>query len=407
MKNTSIKAMLCLLMALLTPCMALADALTPGIAACELQPGDEEYQAEERGVAACELQPGDAQLLAPSANGSASGADVADEADVSAADETGYSLLFTNNPVPDIAERCLPSVVGVINLVSTFDFTTRKTTEEEYGFGSGVVIDDAGHIITNAHVIEGADKVRILLSDDSELEAEVVGYDNDTDLAVLYVEGLELPPIALGDSDALRVGDLLIAIGNPGGYYGTVSVGVVSALERDIEEFARPMAIIQTDAAMSPGISGGALLNSRGELVGIPSLGVILYEGLNFAIPVNTMKEVAAELIEHGKVRKPGIGIYYTVQDGPDEPLKNYLPAGLLVAEVGVDTPAERGGMRVGDVIYAIEGERVKSGRDLMVAMQGYNAGDEVVFTVYRFSYEDRDLDENFLDITLTLEYIN
>ena len=404
MKNTSIKAMLCLLMALLTPCMALADALTPGIAACELQPGDEEYQTEERGVAACELQPGDAQLLAPSANGSASGAD---EADVSAADETGYSLLFTNNPVPDIAERCLPSVVGVINLVSTFDFTTRKTIEEEYGFGSGVVIDDAGHIITNAHVIEGADKVRILLSDDSELEAEVVGYDNDTDLAVLYVEGLELPPIALGDSDALRVGDLLIAIGNPGGYYGTVSVGVVSALERDIEEFARPMAIIQTDAAMSPGISGGALLNSRGELVGIPSLGVILYEGLNFAIPVNTMKEVAAELIEHGKVRKPGIGIYYTVQDGPDEPLKNYLPAGLLVAEVGVDTPAERGGMRVGDVIYAIEGERVKSGRDLMVAMQGYNAGDEVVFTVYRFSYEDRDLDENFLDITLTLEYIN
>ena len=404
MKNTSIKAMLCLLMALLTPCMALADALTPGVAACELQPGDEEYQTEERGVAACELQPGDAQLLAPSANGSADGAD---EADVSATDETGYSLLFTNNPVPDIAERCLPSVVGVINLVSTFDFTTRKTTEEEYGFGSGVVIDDAGHIITNAHVIEGADKVRILLSDDRELDAEVVGYDNDTDLAVLYVEGLELPPIALGDSDALRVGDLLIAIGNPGGYYGTVSVGVVSALERDIEEFARPMAIIQTDAAMSPGISGGALLNSRGELVGIPSLGVILYEGLNFAIPVNTMKEVAAELIEHGKVRKPGIGIYYTVQDGPDEPLKNYLPAGLLVAEVGVDTPAERGGMRVGDVIYAIEGERVKSGRDLMVAMQGYNAGDEVVFTVYRFSYEDRDLDENFLDITLTLEYIN
>lgn len=404
MKNTSIKAMLCLLMALLTPCMALADALTPGIAACELQPGDEEYQTGERGVAACELQPGDAQLLAPSTNGSADGAD---EADVSATDETGYSLLFTNNPVPDIAERCLPSVVGVINLVSTFDFASRKTTEEEYGFGSGVVIDDVGHIITNAHVIEGADKVRILLSDDSELDAEVVGYDNDTDLAVLYVEGLDLPPIALGDSDALRVGDLLIAIGNPGGYYGTVSVGVVSALERDIEEFARPMAIIQTDAAMSPGISGGALLNSRGELVGIPSLGVILYEGLNFAIPVNTMKEVAAELIEHGKVRKPGIGIYYTVQDGPDEPLKNYLPAGLLVAEVGVDTPAERGGMRVGDVIYAIEGERVKSGRDLMVAMQGYEVGDEVAFTVYRFSYEDRDLDENFLDITLTLEYIN
>ena len=104
------------------------------------------------------------------------------------------------------------------------------------------------------------------------------------------------------------------------------------------------MQIIQTDAAISPGISGGALLNSRGELVGIPALGVLLYEGLNFAIPVNTMRDVAAELIEYGKVRKPSIGIYYTVQDGPDEPLKNYLPAGLLVGEVGADTACRKRG---------------------------------------------------------------
>ena len=324
-----------------------------------------------------------------------------------AQEDTGYSLLFTNNPVPDIAERCLPSVVGVINMVSTFDFDSRKTNDEEYAYGSGVVIDDDGHIITNAHVVQGADKVKVLLVDDSELEAEIVGTDTDSDLAVLYVEGLNQPAIALGDSEKLRVGDLLIAIGNPGGYYGSVSVGVVSALERDIEQFARPMQIIQTDAAMSPGISGGALLNSRGELVGIPALGVLLYEGLNFAIPVNTMRDVAAELIEYGKVRKPSIGIYYTVQDGPDEPLKNYLPAGLLVGEVGADTPAENAGMRVGDVIYSVAGERVKSGRDLANVMQGYTAGDTVTFTVYRFSYEDRPREENFVDIDITLEYLS
>ena len=159
-----------------------------------------------------------------------------------AQEDTGYSLLFTNNPVPDIAERCLPSVVGVINMVSTFDFDSRKTNDEEYAYGSGVVIDDDGHIITNAHVVQGADKVKVLLVDDSELEAEIVGTDTDSDLAVLYVEGLNQPAIALGDSEKLRVGDLLIAIGNPGGYYGSVSVGVVSALERDIVQFGAPHA---------------------------------------------------------------------------------------------------------------------------------------------------------------------
>ena len=314
---------------------------------------------------------------------------------------------YSASPAVAVYEKCSESVVGVITYSESYSRATGNVEKTEVGEGSGIVISDDGYILTNNHVIADGNYYEALLSSGDKVEAELVGADSGTDIAVLHVEGQTLKAIEIGTSTDLKVGETVIAIGNPGGYYGTVSVGVVSALERDIEEFARPMAIIQTDAAMSPGISGGALLNSRGELVGIPSLGVILYEGLNFAIPVNTMKEVAAELIEHGKVRKPGIGIYYTVQDGPDEPLKNYLPAGLLVAEVGVDTPAERGGMRVGDVIYAIEGERVKSGRDLMVAMQGYDAGDEVVFTVYRFSYEDRDLDENFLDITLTLEYIN
>ncbi len=345
--------------------------------------------------------------------GNAADADAVDEADddadADAADADaarGYSRLFTDNPVPDVAERCLGSVVGVINLMSSFDFDTREVTSEEYGYGSGVVIDDAGHIVTNAHVVQGADELRVLLDDGTELDAELVGLDSDTDLAVLYVDGLELEPVAIGDSAALRVGDLLIAIGNPGGYYGTVSVGVVSALERDIETFARPMDIIQTDAAMSPGISGGALLNADGELVGIPTLGVMLYEGLNFAIPSNTMREVVDELIAHGKVRKPGMGIYYQVQDGPDEPLRSTLPAGLLVVEVGVDTPAEAAGMRVGDVICEINGQRVKTARDLTVATQGCEAGDALDVRVYRHTYQERPVDQNFVDMQVTLEYI-
>lgn len=340
-----------------------------------------------------------AAVAAPSATGH-------DEAATGVSEARGYSRLFTDNPVPDVAQRCLGSVVGVINLVSSFDFDSREVTDEEYGYGSGVVIDNEGHIVTNAHVVQGADKLRILLDDDTELDAELVGLDSDTDLAVLYVEGLELEPVEIGDSSALRVGDLLIAIGNPGGYYGTVSVGVVSALERDIETFARPMDIIQTDAAMSPGISGGALLNADGELVGIPTLGVMLYEGLNFAIPSNTMREVVDELITYGKVRKPGMGIYYQVQDGPDEPLRSCLPAGLLVVEVGLDTPAEAAGMRVGDVIYEINGTRIKSARELTLATQDCEAGDVISVRVYRHSYQERPVDENFIDMDVTLEYI-
>ncbi len=340
-----------------------------------------------------------AAVAAPSATG-------LDEAATGVSEARGYSRLFTDNPVPDVAQRCLGSVVGVINLVSSFDFDSREVTDEEYGYGSGVVIDNEGHIVTNAHVVQGADKLRILLDDDTELDAELVGLDSDTDLAVLYVEGLELEPVEIGDSSALRVGDLLIAIGNPGGYYGTVSVGVVSALERDIETFARPMDIIQTDAAMSPGISGGALLNADGELVGIPTLGVMLYEGLNFAIPSNTMREVVDELITYGKVRKPGMGIYYQVQDGPDEPLRSCLPAGLLVVEVGLDTPAEAAGMRVGDVIYEINGTRIKSARELTLATQDCEAGDVISVRVYRHSYQERPVDENFIDMDVTLEYI-
>lgn len=340
-----------------------------------------------------------AAVAAPSATGH-------DEAATGVSEARGYSRLFTDNPVPDVAQRCLGSVVGVINLVSSFDFDSREVTDEEYGYGSGVVIDNEGHIVTNAHVVQGADKLRILLDDDTELDAELVGLDSDTDLAVLYVEGLELEPVEIGNSSALRVGDLLIAIGNPGGYYGTVSVGVVSALERDIETFARPMDIIQTDAAMSPGISGGALLNADGELVGIPTLGVMLYEGLNFAIPSNTMREVVDELITYGKVRKPGMGIYYQVQDGPDEPLRSCLPAGLLVVEVGLDTPAEAAGMRVGDVIYEINGTRIKSARELTLATQDCEAGDVISVRVYRHSYQERPVDENFIDMDVTLEYI-
>lgn len=320
---------------------------------------------------------------------------------------SGYSLLFTDNPVPDIAERCRQSVVGVMNVVSTFDMDTRDVRDESYSFGSGVVIDEAGYVLTNAHVIEGADKARVQLSDYSELDAEIVGYDTDADLALLYVEDLNLPAMPLGDSSKLRVGELLVAIGNPGGYYGSVSVGVVSALNRDIEELARPMEVIQTDAAMSPGISGGALLNSCGELVGITTLGVLFYEGLNFAIPINTALEIADEIKEYGKVRKPGIGIMYTVQIGPDEPLRNHLPAGLKVAEVTPDMPADKAGMQVDDVIYSINGERVTDSRELAQATKDFTAGDTVTFTVYRKTDSKRPVSENFVDLEITLEFIN
>jgi S1-C subfamily serine protease len=261
----------------------------------------------------------------------------------------------------------------------------------EHQSGTGVVLDAQGYILTNNHVIEDARWVSVTLDDGRELDAEVVGADMLTDLAVLKVEG-GLPGLPIGDSEALRVGDWVIAIGNalalPGG--PTVTVGVVSALGRSIADETGNYLydLIQTDAMINPGNSGGPLLNLNGEVVGINTA---VYrgsevEGIGFAIPSETFVSVAAQLMESGRVRWPYMGVF--LDDlGPTEAARLGLPAysGTLVAMVERGSPADEAGLQKDDVILSMDGVPVEDAQSLIKLLRfSYNVGDEAELRIYR-----------------------
>jgi serine protease Do len=235
------------------------------------------------------------------------------------------------------------------------------------GLGSGFVIESDGYIVTNNHVVEDADKVKVRMADDREFDADVIGTDPQTDLALIKVDATGLPELALGDSSALRVGDDVIAVGNPFGLGGTVTRGIVSALGRDIN--AGPYVdFIQTDAAINRGNSGGPLLNLEGEVIGVnsaiysPNGGSV---GVGFAIPSNTVKSVVAQLKSTGSVERGWLGV--TIQTVTPEiaaALGMDDPHGALVADVMADSPSA-GKLQTGDVILTFDGERVESSREL------------------------------------------
>jgi serine protease Do len=235
------------------------------------------------------------------------------------------------------------------------------------GLGSGFIIDDDGYIVTNNHVVDNASAVKVRLSDEREFDAEVIGTDPQTDLALIKIDDVNLPQLPLGDSDVLRVGDDVIAVGNPFGLGGTVTRGIVSAMARDIN--AGPYVdFIQTDAAINRGNSGGPLLNIEGEVIGVnsaiysPNGGSV---GVGFAIPSNTVKAVVAQLKSSGAVERGWLGV--TIQTvTPDIAAAIGLddPHGALVAEVMPDGPSA-GKLETGDVILNFDGKRVESSRDL------------------------------------------
>jgi len=260
------------------------------------------------------------------------------------------------------------------------------TTSEPLGSGSGFVIDEEGHIITNNHVVEDADEVKVTFANGTVTEADVVGRDPYSDLAVIQVEiasGL-LAPLALGDSDALQVGQRVIAIGNPFGLEGTMTVGIVSALGRTLPAqvaqstgiFSNPE-IIQTDAAINPGNSGGPLLDLHGRVVGVNTAirsltGV--YSGVGFAVPVNTVKRIVPDLIESGAYDYPYLGITsdnrFSVAELA-EPLDLPVDRGVLISEVQPGTAAERAGLQGGDREVEIQGVSIRAGGDIIVAIDG------------------------------------
>lgn len=253
--------------------------------------------------------------------------------------------------------------------------------------GSGVIIDGRrGYILTNAHVVEKTGTVTITLNDEREYGAEIVGVDPDSDLAVLHIQSNDpLPSIAMGDSHDLMIGETVIAIGNPFGFSNTVTTGVISAANRSFRTKDRVFHdFIQTDASINPGNSGGPLLNINGELIGINTAIYAGAQGIGFAIPINKARRIIEDLIAHGEVIDAWIGLW--VQD-LDSSLTRYFnipkKQGVLISGVDPDSPAQKAGLKEGDVILAIDGRKVVSVQDYQARLKNYGIDDRMVLEIW------------------------
>ena len=303
-----------------------------------------------------------------------------------------------NTPAVRVARMVGPAVVGITNKAVAHDIFNR--TFETEGVGSGVIFRNDGYIITNNHVIAGAKEIIVSLSDGNTVNGTLIGTDEMTDIAVVKVDAKNLPTAELGDSDEVVVGEPAIAIGNPMGleFQGSVTVGVISALNRTLDLNDRRVKLFQTDAAISPGNSGGALVNADGEVIGINSakLATNGVEGMGFAIPINTVKTIVNELMDKGYVARPYLGV--TIFDKPTAARYGYqlsIEKGVYVFQVGLDSPAGRAGFQRGDIILSIDGKEVNSVTDVRNAVAAHKVGDKVKVLC------DRDGREETVEVTL------
>lgn len=305
-----------------------------------------------------------------------------------------------NTPVVQVAKNVGPAVVGITNKAVARDFFNRQIEME--GVGSGVIFRSDGYIVTNNHVIEGAKEIIVSLADGSTINGTLVGTDEMTDIAVVKVDAKNLPTAKFGNSDEIMVGEPVVAIGNPMGleFQGTITVGVVSALNRalDISYTDRKLNLIQTDAAISPGNSGGALVNYDSEVIGINSakLAKTEVEGIAFAIPINTVQSIVNEIMEKGYVARPYLGV--TIFDKPTAARYGYqlnIDKGVYVFQIALDSPAGRVGLQRGDIILKIDDKAVNSVSELRADIAMRKVGDKVKVTY------DRDGVENTVEVTL------
>lgn len=326
----------------------------------------------------------------------------------------------------DVVEKTSPAVVRIESQIKTqtqpqqqFPFgdddffrqfpmpRQNQRPQVERGLGSGVIVSPDGTILTNNHVVEGADKITVFMSDNKTFEAKLVGSDKPSDLAVLKLEGQQnLPSLNLGNSDNVRIGDIVLAIGNPLGIGQTVTQGIISAKGRrtglsdgSFEDF------LQTDAAINRGNSGGALVNLQGELIGInsqilsPSGGNI---GIGFSIPSNMAKSVMEQLVQHGKVKRGMLGVsIQNITEDTAKALELKETKGVLVSNVKAGSSADKAGVKRGDIIIAINGEKIDDGNTLRNKVAGTLPGNEIKLTVIRNGAEQllsATLDEFQLD---------
>ena len=287
------------------------------------------------------------------------------------------------------AERVSPSVVNIEVRHNVDGRQASRPSAEARGSGSGFVFTPDGFILTNSHVVHGANKLGVTLSDGRSFEARLVGEDPDTDLAVIRINGNHLIPAVLGDSKLIRVGQLAVAIGNPYGFQCTVTAGVVSALGRSLRSQSGRLIddVIQTDAALNPGNSGGPLVSSRGEVIGVNTAVILPAQGLCFATAINTAKHVAGLLIRNGKIRRGHIGVagQNVVLHRRQVLLHNLAVAsGVLVVSLEPNKPASRAGLRESDVIVACGNHPVASIDDLHKLLTEEQVGVKVGLTVLR-----------------------
>jgi S1-C subfamily serine protease len=289
------------------------------------------------------------------------------------------------------AEKVSPSVVNieVRHSPDSRQASPSGHPAELRGSGSGFVFTPDGFILTNSHVVHGASKLGVTLSDGRSLQARLIGEDPDTDLAVIRIDGDHLMPAALGDSKSIRVGQLVVAIGNPYGFQCTVTAGVVSALGRSLRSQSGRLIddVIQTDAALNPGNSGGPLVTSRGEVIGVNTAVILPAQGLCFATAINTAKFVAGLLLRNGKIRRGHIGVagQNVVLHRRQVLLNNIgVASGILVVSLESNGPADRAGLKEGDVIVAYGKHPVSSIDDLHRLLTEEQVGVKVGLTVLR-----------------------
>ena len=272
--------------------------------------------------------------------------------------------------IVNAVEKVSNSVVNIASVRMMQDQLFRVFPVQ--GVGSGMIIDDKGHILTNNHVIDGSDRLRVTLGDSKQVSAKVVGTDEETDLAVVRAEPLEInskdavkfQPVNLGNSEELKVGQIVIAVGNPFGLTGgpTVTAGIISSLNRNVQFENGILELVQTDAAINPGNSGGPLINTKGEVVAINTAKIPYGQGIGFAVPINTVKSILNDLVENGHVTRPWLGIS-TVKLNPRIASFYRLPLvhGALIVNVEPYSPADNAGLRRGDIIEEIDGNKIES----------------------------------------------
>lgn len=321
---------------------------------------------------------------------------------------TAISLTNYSDTAMAVADKILPSIVGIkveYTVTSIFSHSSSSSATAE---GSGIIISEDGYILTNNHIVNSssssyysvteASKVIVTLyNDETEYTGTIIGTDELTDLAVIKIEKTGLTAAKLGDSDSVKVGEFSMAVGNPLGLQSSITCGVISAINRKVTDSdGKEYTLIQTDAAINSGNSGGALVNSKGEVIGINTLKIAGsgIEGMGFAIPINSTINIYEQLIQYNKVKRPYIGISGRDIDSSMSNRYN-LPIGVYVASVEDFSAAQKADIRIGDVIIKADGNTIQTMDDLNTIKNSHSIGDEITLTLYR--------NGNEINVTLTL----